>query len=147
MTSLSASLEDYLEVIYTLSESDERVARSRDISERLDVAKSSVTGALRQLSDRGFVNYKPYGYVTLTEKGRKSAKIVIEKHKVLKSFFVEILGVDEETAEESACRAEHSLGEEIVSRFIRLSDYLCNTEIDGVDIKALFYKSMQKDRE
>ncbi len=143
---LSASLEDYLEAIYSLSQSEEKVARSRDISEKLDVAKSSVTGALRQLSEKGFVNYKPYGYVTLTEKGRFSAKEIAKKHQALKSFFYEILGTDELSAEDAACRAEHSLSGEIVERLIKLDEFLRVNKISSVDLKTLFCQSLQENK-
>ncbi len=143
---LSASLEDYLEAIYALSQSEQKVARSRDISEKLDVAKSSVTGALRQLSERGFVNYKPYGYVTLTEKGRFSAKEVVKKHQALKAFFSEILGIDASSAEDAACRAEHALSGEIVGRLIKLDEFLRANKIGSVDLKTLFCQSLKENK-
>ena len=72
---LSASLEDYLEAILNLS-GDRKVARSRDIAEALEVSRSSVTGALRTLAEKQLVNYKPYGYITLTDQGRALAEKV-----------------------------------------------------------------------
>ena len=66
---LSSSLEDYLEAIFNLTARND-VARSKDIADSLNVAKSSVTGALRTLAEKQLVNYKPYGYVTLTPPGR-----------------------------------------------------------------------------
>ncbi|MFA6176565.1 MAG: metal-dependent transcriptional regulator, partial [Phycisphaerae bacterium] len=58
---LSASSEDYLEAIYNLV-SLHKVARSKDIAESLGVSRASVTGAIKLLSDKGLVDYKPYGY-------------------------------------------------------------------------------------
>ena len=55
MEKLSASLEDYLEVIYNLSKQS-RVARSKDIAEALGVSRASVTGALRTLTEKNLVN-------------------------------------------------------------------------------------------
>jgi DtxR family transcriptional regulator, Mn-dependent transcriptional regulator len=76
---LSASLEDYLEAIFHVIE-DKQAARAKDIVERLGVHNSSVTQALRALSERGLVNYAPYDLVTLTEAGRTAAAEVVEKH-------------------------------------------------------------------
>ena len=70
---LSASLEDYLEAIFHLS-AQSKVARSKDIAELLEVSRSSVTGALKTLSEKGLVNYKPYGFITLTDIGRAEAQ-------------------------------------------------------------------------
>jgi DtxR family Mn-dependent transcriptional regulator len=112
---LSASLEDYLEAIFNLA-GEFKVARSKDISAMLGVSRASVTGALWLLKKKGLVNYKPYNYVTLTEAGRTAAAEVVRKHNVLKSFFADVLGIDKDTAQQAACKAEHALGPKIISR-------------------------------
>jgi len=112
---LSASLEDYLEAILNLA-GESGIARSRDIAAELGVSRASVTGALRLLKEKGLVNYKPYAYVTLTEAGRSAAAEVVRKHNILKSFFVDVLGIDQDTAQQAACKAEHTLGPKVISR-------------------------------
>ena len=72
---LSMSQEDYLEAILDLAR-QAGVARVKDIAERMRVAKSSVTVALRSLAKRGFVHYEPYQFVTLTEQGQLLARRV-----------------------------------------------------------------------
>src|SRR5512140_564060 len=103
---LSESLEDYLEAIFNLTRQT-AVARSKDIADGLGVARPSVTGALRQLAQKGLINYEPYGLVSLTKVGQSRAAGVAKKHDIIKSFFVDILGVDAESATDAACRAEH----------------------------------------
>ena len=76
---LSESMEDYLETIFLLIR-EQAVARSRDIAARLNVNKSSVTGALQALAERALVNYEPYGYVTLTPSGAAEAQRVLRRH-------------------------------------------------------------------
>ncbi len=112
---LSARLEDYVEVIFHISE-EKQAARSKDIAEQLNVTCSSVTGALQSLSEKGIVNYAPYDFVTLTSSGRALAKNIVRRHRALKDFFVNILGVDEGEAEASACKMEHALSEPILAR-------------------------------
>lgn len=112
---LSASQEDYLEAILNVADSS-GVARSTDIAVTLGVAKPSVTGALKLLAQRGLVNYKPYGCVTFTQKGVSQAGRVAQRHEIIKSFFVDVLGVDGATAQKAACKAEHLLGPVIISR-------------------------------
>ena len=124
---LSASMEDYLEAIFNLSSSG-GVVRSKDIAEVLSVSQSSVTGALRSLSDKGLINYKPYGYITLTEKGRKAASGIARKHEIIKSFFVDILGVDPSEAQEAACQAEHAFGSELILRIERLLEFVAGAD-------------------
>ena len=92
--SLTASLEDYLEAIFHVA-AEKGAARAKDISRRMKVNSSSVTGALRALADRGLVNYAPYDIVTLTAKGTRMAEDVIRRHEVLRDFFVKVLAVAE----------------------------------------------------
>lgn len=123
---LSASLEDYLEAIYNLSQR-ETVARSKDIADALGVSRASVTGALRTLSEKQFVNYKPYEYITLTDKGEQLAVRIARRHAILNQFFADVLGVDADLAHEAACRAEHSLGSEITPRLVAFVDFITRT--------------------
>lgn len=134
---ISASLEDYLEAIYNLS-SGNNVARSKDIAGLLGVSQSSVTGALRNLSDKEFINYKPYGYITLTAKGQKAASSIVRKHTIIKSFFVDILGVDPEVAQQAACQAEHAFGGEVITRLHHFIEFSAKSAQQGNDIIADF---------
>ena len=70
---LSASLEDYLEAILNLSNTEGH-AHCTDIARTLNVAKPSVTGALRTLKEKGLADYEPYGSITLTTEGKKAAE-------------------------------------------------------------------------
>ena len=56
---LSVSIENYLEAIFILIR-EHAVARSKDISKRLKVNRSSVTGML-QTCGSGLANYERYG--------------------------------------------------------------------------------------
>ena len=140
---LSASLEDYLEAIFNLAgESDG--ARSKDIAELLGVAKSSVTGAFQSLSEKGLANYRPYGCITLTASGRAVAAEVVRKHNILKSFFISVLGVDAEVAQQAACRAEHALGPEIIGRLLSFIEYVTESGRNGRDVADEFRRFYTK---
>jgi DtxR family Mn-dependent transcriptional regulator len=134
---LSASLEDYLEAILNLS-ADSKVARSKDIADALDVSRSSVTGALRTLAEKQLVNYKPYGFITLTDPGRALAEKVARRHDIIKSFFVNVLGVDQTTASQAACKAEHALGPKIVARLLHFIEFATANNRNGLDFAKEF---------
>lgn len=112
---LSPSLEDYLEVIWDLEEIN-TVARVKDISERLEVKRSSVTIALRTLGEKGLVNYAPYSVITLTDEGKRVGGEIRRKHNLLSTFFTEILGTDIVSANGAACVMEHGLTPSIQRR-------------------------------
>lgn len=114
---LSASLEDYLEAIYHL-ESEQRVARVRDIAERLGVQMPSVTSALRALAARGLVNHTRYSYVTLTSAGARIARDLVQRHEVLTDFLSGFLGLEREAAERNACAMEHAIEPVVLTRLV-----------------------------
>jgi DtxR family Mn-dependent transcriptional regulator len=134
---LSASLEDYLEAILNLAD-DAGETRSKDIAAVLGVARSSVTGALQLLRDKGLANYERYGCVTLTSQGQNLAREVARKHDILKSFFVDVLGVEKDMAQRAACQAEHALGPEIIGRLLSFIDYVAARSQDGCDLAGEF---------
>lgn len=136
-TELSASLEDYLEAIFNLAR-DSGTARSKDIADALGVSRASVTGALRVLKKKGLANYKPYDYVTLTQAGEDAAAEIARKHDILKSFFVNVLGVEKDIAQRAACRAEHTLGPEVITRLLRFIEFVTQTGRDGSNLTDRF---------
>ena len=104
------SAEMYLETILILSHKSSKV-RSIDIVEQLDYKKSSVSVAMKKLRENGFINMDPEGIITLTEKGKKSAESVYEKHMLFSEWLIH-LGVDRDTAVKDACRIEHVISPE-----------------------------------
>lgn len=120
---LSASLEDYLEVIFHLEQAN-RVARAKDIAGQMSVQRASVTGALKALALRGLINYSPYSTITLTSLGRDIARDVIQRHEALKDFFVTVLQLDPDQAEANACRIEHAIDPAAIHRLIRFLEFL-----------------------
>ncbi|MDJ0856852.1 MAG: metal-dependent transcriptional regulator [Desulfobacterales bacterium] len=120
---LTASMEDYLEAIYHIVRK-KQAARAKDIARRLEVNNSSVTGALRTLSEKGFINYAPYDVITLTPKGHKHAEDVVRRHEALMDFFTKVLCVDAEEASDAACKMEHALSRTILDRLIRFVEFL-----------------------
>ena len=120
---LSESQEDYLEVILDL-ERENKVARAKDIADWVKVNKSSVTGALRSLSEKGLVNYAPYDIITLTTKGRRLAVEIVRRHEALKDFFVKVLLIEADEAEEAACKVEHAISKNIIDRLINFVEFL-----------------------
>jgi DtxR family Mn-dependent transcriptional regulator len=134
---LSASQEDYLEAIYHIS-AQKMAARAKDIADYLDVRASSVTGALRLLGKMGLVNYAPYDLITLTEKGSAAAAEIVRRHKALKNFFVTVLGIDIQEADEAACKMEHSVSKNIVGRLVKYSEYMEQCPRGGIEWEGDF---------
>jgi len=121
--SLTESLEDYLEAIYNIIH-EKKGVRVKDISNYLTVKNSSVTSALKSLEKEGFINYEPYGIISLTEKGNELSKKITERHKILKYFFMNVLFIDKELSDQTACKIEHGMPEPVFKKFIQFIKYI-----------------------
>ncbi len=120
---LTASLQNYVEAIYWISNS-KKAARAKDIADRLNVGKSSVTGALQALAEKGLVNYAPYDVITLTDAGLAVARELVRRHEVIRDFFVRVLSVDPEEAEGAAGMMEHVVTDTILDRLIAFIEFV-----------------------
>lgn len=132
MEKLSASLEDYLEVIYNSIKYNESV-KAVDIARELNVSRASVTEALNKLSDKGLINYGRYQTITITDMGSQIAEDVVNRHSSLSSFFENVLGASRKEAEENACRIEHIISAELLDRiesYVRYSQKNPNVSDD-----------------
>ncbi len=139
---LSASLEDYLEAIYLIIQNKQGV-RVKDISKRLGVSNASVTGALKALAQKGLIHYAPYDIITLTSQGEELAKDVAWRHQTLKEFFVKVLLIDPETADQAACKMEHGVPTEIIDRFIHFIQFIEVCPLGGEKLKEDFKQHLQ----
>ncbi|MBM3474637.1 MAG: metal-dependent transcriptional regulator [Armatimonadetes bacterium] len=115
---LTASLENYLEAIFRLSQV-RRVVRVRDIAKAVGVTPPSATGAIQQLKQRGLVSHERYEDVLLTDEGEAVAAEVHQRHEELRAFFEDVLLLDAETAEAEACALEHSISQHTLERLRR----------------------------
>ena len=118
MQKLTASLEDYLEIICNYDNSDKRI-RAIDISKELNVSRASVTEALKKLATKKFITYGRYDNIALTDEGREIAQQVVSKHRVLQMFF-ESIGLDKLEASENACKVEHVITQKAFDKISEL---------------------------
>lgn len=107
--SLKPSGEMYLETIYILSQKKSAV-RSIDIAEHMNYSKPSVSRAVGNLKRENYISVDKDGYITLTDDGLALAQKIYERHTILSKVLM-MLGIDEETASEDACRIEHVISE------------------------------------
>lgn len=104
------SAENYLEAILVLKE-EKGVVRAIDIAHHLGYSKPSVSVAMKQLENNGFISRDDDGHITLTDDGMEIATSIYERHAVLSKLFM-MIGVPEEIAKEDACKIEHHISDE-----------------------------------
>ena len=111
---MTQSLEDYLEMVSFLS--DEGEVRVTDIASRLHVSKPSVHSAMKTLEEQGLIEHERYSTVQLTGEGIQRAMLIRERHHILSGFLTKILEVSSDNAEKDACKMEHLLSDETLSK-------------------------------
>lgn len=107
---IQQSAEDYLETILMLSRQKPMI-RSIDIVNELGYSKPSVSVAMKNLRENGYISMDKDGYITLEPSGLEIAETIYERHTLLTELFVG-LGVPREIAAEDACRMEHVISKE-----------------------------------
>ena len=114
------SAEDYLEQILMLKEQKGSV-RSIDIAVAMGFSKPSVSIAMKNLRENGYISVDADGFITLEEPGMEIARRIYDRHRKLTAFFV-ALGVDPNIAAHDACKIEHDLSEETYSKMIAFAE-------------------------
>ena len=107
---IQQSAENYLETIYMLQK-NKGTCRSVDIANELGFSKPSVSVAMKNLRENGFIEVMGDGNIQLLEPGKKIAEELFERHTMLTECLIS-LGVPKEVAVEDACRIEHVISKE-----------------------------------
>lgn len=117
----SQSAEDYLERIHELIQ-EKGYARVVDIASSLKVKQASVTSMVQKLDELGYLNYKKYRGLVLTDKGRDVAKRIQERHETLSRFF-SLFGLSAETQQQDIEGIEHHLSPATVEVLADLAQF------------------------
>lgn len=112
---LSASMEDYLEMIYRLS-IDTGFTRINELSDALNVHPPSATKMVQKLGLMNLLQYEKYGVILLRTEGKRLGELLLKKHKMIESFFL-MIGVTEEEILYETEKVEHTLSDETVKCF------------------------------
>jgi len=120
---IQESAENYLETIHKLRLQNGQV-RSIDIATTMGFSKPSVSYAMKQFRENGYILVDDMGYITLTDSGRQIAERIFDRHTTISRFLM-VLGVEDSLALEDACKMEHDLSEE---SYLALKRWLTENE-------------------
>lgn len=141
-SSLTASMEDYIEMISRLSIKN-GFTRINELSQALNIQPSSATKMVQRLSEMGYIKYEKYSVLFLEENGKEIGDWLIKRHKIIENF-MRIIGVDASMVLQETEKIEHTLSNETTFRIKNLVDFL----VDNPDIISRFeaYKTEQGER-
>ena len=115
----SSSIEDYVKVIYSFTEWQDKPITSSQLAQRLGVANSSVSEMVRKLKDQGLVDHKPYSAITLTADGIRLALSMVRRHRLIETYLVQELGYSWDEVHDEAELLEHAVSDTFIERMAR----------------------------
>lgn len=124
---MTFSEENYLKTIYHLTIVSDSEISTNAIAEMMETKASSVTDMLKKLAEKDLLNYKKYQGVSLTEKGKLVAKMIVRKHRLWEVFLVEKLDFSWDEVHDIAEQLEHIKSEKLINK---LDDFLGNPTED-----------------
>ena len=123
--SLTPSEEDYIEMIYRLSLSEDKI-KLKEISTSQNIKPPSVTKMIKKLESKNLLIYRKYDYIQLTDIGEIVGKRLFDRHNVVYSF-LETIGLKEYIHEETE-KIEHTISIETLLRIDELINFFEENE-------------------
>ena len=120
---LTKSLETYLLAIDNLLETKQSII-VKDVAEHLQIGGASTSDAIKKLKQKGYINYEPYGNITLTPLGEKTVIIKKYRHNTITKFLNKVLDIDLKAAELNAEKMEYSMTEDVLTRLVNFMDFM-----------------------
>jgi Mn-dependent transcriptional regulator len=122
--SLTASMEDYLEMIYRLSLSS-GFTRIHELSDALNVQPPSATKMVQRMAELNLIKYEKYGVIVLKEDGRKIGQNLLNRHNTIE-IFLKMIGIPEDVLLQETEKIEHTISCDTLECFERYTDFLKN---------------------
>ncbi len=120
---LTKSLETYLLAIDTLLQNKETII-VKDVAQYLNFGGATTADAIKKLKEKGYINYKPYGNITLTSSGKDAVAVKKYRHNTITNFLNKVLDIDLKDAENNADIIEYSMTEDVLTRFVHFMDFM-----------------------
>ncbi len=149
---VSKALEEYLKTMYILKKQNGDI-RVTDIAEKMNCSKPSVNKALNNLKDNKLINYETYGKIEITKQGEDLAKKVLEAYDIVFVFLRDVLGLEDEEAEEEAEKlkvavSDNTLNElaKYVHKVLELNSLDCGYDINKEKCRVCARRKIKKDK-
>ncbi len=120
---LTKSLEAYLLAVDCLLKKKEAII-VKDVSDYLKIGGASTSNAIKKLKEKGYINYEPYGNITLTRVGEDAVHIKKYRHNTITNFLNKVLDIDIDKAEYNAEQIEYSMTDDVLTRFVHFMDFM-----------------------
>ena len=102
----SPTEENYLKALLSLAKEKGEV-NVTELSKHLGIKMPTANSMMKKLAEKKLVIYESYKPLRLTEKGKKTAGLIIRKHRLTEMFLVVKMGFGWEQVHEIAEQVEH----------------------------------------
>jgi DtxR family Mn-dependent transcriptional regulator len=116
VSELSSSTQNYLKIIWNLQEWSSAPVTASNLADRLGLKLSTVSDAIRKLTEQGLIEHARYGSVTLTPIGRAYALAMVRRHRLIETFLVQVLHYTWDEVHDEAETLEHAVSDLMVER-------------------------------
>ncbi len=147
---ISKALEEYVKTMYILKKQKGEI-RVTDIADKMCCSKASVTKALNNLKEKGFVEYEAYGEIELTSIAEEIAQKKLEAYDIVYLFLNEILEINDENAKEEAEKIKSIISDETINKLARythkelgLSSLECNYDLNESKCRECIKRNTKK---
>lgn len=123
MENLTQSLQKYLVSIYDLVLLN-TACRVKDVSAKMSVGMASSSEAVKSLAKKGYVNYEPYGIITITAKGKKAVDMINARRNIVSDFLKKVLMIDEKDLEICTNNLEYYVPEKVLLQLVSYINFM-----------------------
>jgi DtxR family transcriptional regulator, Mn-dependent transcriptional regulator len=121
---MNATTEDYLCTIYSILEKNKsNEIKSIALSKELKIARASVSSMAKKLAEKGYIKFNKYSKITLTPHGKKHAKKMMHKHRIIEVFLVKLLGHTKNKVHTEAHKLEHAFSDKSIKKIDQLLNH------------------------
>lgn len=120
---ITPTMEDYMEAIFLLNKEKGGI-RVKNIAKKLGVKMPTVTNMLKTLNEKGLIDYEKHEYLELTDKGLAVGKEIDKRHNVIRDFLFNVLKIDSGVADDEACKMEHGMSQETLTRLTKFMEFI-----------------------
>ncbi|MEU4806187.1 metal-dependent transcriptional regulator [Actinosynnema sp. NPDC023587] len=113
---LPESAQNYLKVVWALQEWSDAPVTTSVVAQRMGLKPSTVSDAVRRLTEQGLLRHARYGSVNLTDSGRGHAVAMVRRHRLIETFLVQTLGYGWDEVHDEAEVLEHAVSDRLVER-------------------------------
>ncbi|MHA2788150.1 metal-dependent transcriptional regulator [Corynebacterium sp. S7] len=108
--------QDYIKVIWDITEYSDQPASLGEIAQRMEQKTSTASEAIKRLGKLGLVSHEPYSGIQLTKEGTDLAIQIVRRHRLVETFLVTVLGYSWDEVHSDADLLEHAVSDRLLAR-------------------------------